>query len=115
MTPLGPLEEQGPHELLLVAVTLVQSHLEETGSCESLSSDNSFLSYPPQPFSQRTQLARFRMNLTEPHVLFVRKPVHAVQALLGKLASRAVSASIRAQQQDGPDEPQLGVIATASG
>ncbi|XP_049267816.1 alpha-L-iduronidase isoform X2 [Rhipicephalus sanguineus] len=93
---------------------LVKSHLTETGSCESLSSDNSFLSYPPQPFSQRTQLARFRMNLTEPHVLFVRKPVHAVQALLGKLASREVSASVQAQQQD-EQGPQLGVIATASG
>ncbi|XP_075733246.1 alpha-L-iduronidase isoform X2 [Rhipicephalus microplus] len=96
---------------------LIKTHLAETGSCESLSSDNSFLSYPPQTFSQRTQLARFRMNLTEPHVLFVRKPVHAVQALLGKLASRLVSASIRPQQQHGQDEwgPELGVIATASG
>nr|XP_054917451.1 alpha-L-iduronidase-like isoform X2 [Dermacentor andersoni] len=96
---------------------LVKSHLAETGSCESLSSDNGFLSYPPQPFSQRTQLARFRMNLTEPHVLFVRKPVHAVQALLGKLASRAVSASARAERQDdhGEPGPQLDVIATASG
>lgn len=96
---------------------LVKSHLSETGTCESLSSDNGFLSYPPQPFSQRTQLARFRMNLTEPYVLFVRKPVHAVQALLGKLASRAVYASARALHEDdhGEPGPQLDLIATASG
>ncbi|KAH7977315.1 hypothetical protein HPB49_000607 [Dermacentor silvarum] len=96
---------------------LVKSHLSETGTCDSLSSDNGFLSYPPQPFSQRTQLARFRMNLTEPYVLFVRKPVHAVQALLGKLASRAVYASARALHEDdhGEPGPQLDLIATASG
>ncbi|KAL3187768.1 hypothetical protein MRX96_024524 [Rhipicephalus microplus] len=115
--PPDPLQKKCLCELLLVAATLIKTHLAETGSCESLSSDNGFLSYPPQTFSQRTQLARFRMNLTEPHVLFVRKPVHVVQALLGKLASRLVSASIRPQQQHGQDEwgPELGVIATASG
>lgn len=93
---------------------LVHAHLEEPSSCGSLSSDNSFLSYPPLPFSQRSQLARFRMNLTEPpYVLFVRKPVHALQALLGKLASRAVRASVRTEGE--PGGPRLGVIATSSG
>lgn len=93
---------------------LVHAHLEEASSCGSLSSDNGFLSYPPQPFSQRSQLARFRMNLTEPpYVLFVRKPVHALQALLGKLASRAVAASVHMEGE--PGGPRLGVIATSSG
>ncbi|XP_077501983.1 alpha-L-iduronidase isoform X2 [Amblyomma americanum] len=97
---------------------LVHAHMTGAGTCGSLSSDNGFLSYPPHPFSQRTQLARFRMNLTaDPHVLFVRKPVHAAQAMLGKLASRVVVATVRHQAQDdaGEPAPQLGVIATASG
>ncbi|KAH6945128.1 hypothetical protein HPB50_007372 [Hyalomma asiaticum] len=113
-----PYSWRGDATYAAMLAQLVKSHLAETGTCEWLSSDNSFLSYPPQPFSQRTQLARFRMNLTEPYVLFVRKPVYAVQALLGKLASHVVTASVRTQQHDdqGSEQgPQLGVIATASG
>ena len=48
-----------------------------------LSNDNAFLSYHPFPFSQRTLLACFQVNTTEPpHVQFIRKPIYSVMALL---------------------------------
>ncbi|KFM60405.1 hypothetical protein X975_17995, partial [Stegodyphus mimosarum] len=51
-----------------------------------LSSDNAFLSYFPNQFTQRTMLARFQVNNTLPkYVEFVKKPVYTVFGLLGKL------------------------------
>jgi len=48
-----------------------------------LSNDNAFLSYHPFPFSQRTLLARFQVNSTDPpHVQFIRKPIYSVMALM---------------------------------
>lgn len=50
---------------------------------KSISHDNSFLSYHPFEFDQRTLLARFQMNLTKPRsVQFVQKPVFAALGLL---------------------------------
>lgn len=58
---------------------------------DSISHDNAFMSYYPYEFEQRTLLARFAMNRTNPpHVQFIRKPVHAA---LGLLASLGYSAS----------------------
>lgn len=57
---------------------------------ESISHDNSFLSYPPFEFSQRTLLARFMMNNTHPKsVRFVQKPVYAALGMLSALARKA--------------------------
>ncbi|XP_022214709.2 alpha-L-iduronidase [Drosophila obscura] len=57
---------------------------------ESISHDNAFLSYHPHEFTQRTLLAHFRMNETQPpHSQFVQKPVYAALGMLAKLGSRA--------------------------
>lgn len=57
---------------------------------ESISHDNSFLSYHPFEFEQRTLLSRFVMNNTQPKsVVFIQKPVYAALGLLSSLASRA--------------------------
>jgi len=48
-----------------------------------LSNDNAFLTYHPFPFTQRTLLARFQVNSTDPpHVQFIRKPIYSVMALM---------------------------------
>jgi len=48
-----------------------------------LSNDNAFLSYHPFPFTQRTLLARFQVNSTDPpHIQFIRKPIYSAMALL---------------------------------
>lgn len=57
---------------------------------ESISHDNSFLSYHPFEFSQRTILTRFMMNDTNPKsVKFIQKPVYAALGMLNALASTA--------------------------
>ena len=60
-----------------------------------LSNDNGFLSYHPHQFTQRTLLARFQMNTTDPpHVQYVRKPVHTVMGLLAKLGEKQLQVNI---------------------
>lgn len=57
---------------------------------ESISHDNSFLSYHPYEFEQRTLLARFVMNNTNPKTInFIQKPVYGALGLLGSLAEYA--------------------------
>lgn len=57
---------------------------------ESISHDNSFLSYHPFEFTQRTMLARFMMNNTHPKsVIFIQKPVYSALGMLSALASTA--------------------------
>lgn len=57
-----------------------------------ISHDNAFLSYHPFEFEQRTLLARFAMNNTNPpHVKFVKKPVHAALGMLASLTGYADS------------------------
>lgn len=57
---------------------------------ESISHDNAFLSYHPYEFSQRTLLAHFRINNTNPpHSQFIQKPVYAALGLLSRLADMA--------------------------
>lgn len=56
----------------------------------SLSHDNAFLSYHPFEFKQRTLLARFQMNSTNPkHAQFFQKPVYGALAMLSALAENA--------------------------
>ena len=56
-----------------------------------LSNDNAFLSYHLCPFTQRTLLARFQMNTTDPpHVQFVRKPIYSVMAVMSYVSSEQV-------------------------
>lgn len=60
------------------------------GRLESISHDNSFLSYHPLEFEQRTLLARFAMNETKPKsVQFIEKPVYAALGMLSALATTA--------------------------
>lgn len=62
---------------------------------ESISHDNAFLSYHPNEFSQRTLLARFQFNLTNPpHVKYVEKPVFAALGMLSYLGEFAGRPSI---------------------
>ncbi|XP_031630457.1 alpha-L-iduronidase [Contarinia nasturtii] len=57
---------------------------------ESISHDNSFLSFHPFEFLQRTMLARFVMNNTEPKTVhFIQKPVYAALGMLSALAHTA--------------------------
>ncbi|XP_055530164.1 alpha-L-iduronidase [Wyeomyia smithii] len=57
---------------------------------DSISHDNGFLSYHPFEFSQRTLLARFQMNKTQPrHVQYVAKPVYSTLGILANLGSLA--------------------------
>lgn len=58
---------------------------------DSISHDNSFLSYHPFEFEQRTLLARFAMNNTKPKpsVVFIQKPVYAALGMLSALANAA--------------------------
>ncbi|XP_011178361.1 alpha-L-iduronidase isoform X2 [Zeugodacus cucurbitae] len=54
---------------------------------ESISHDNAFISYHPFEFTQRTLLAHFRMNNSQPvHSQFIQKPVYAALGMLSKLA-----------------------------
>lgn len=60
-----------------------------------ISHDNSFLSYHPYEFEQRTLLARFVMNNTMPKTVhFIQKPVYAALGLLGSLAPHATRVHI---------------------
>ncbi|EDW52562.1 alpha-L-iduronidase [Drosophila sechellia] len=62
---------------------------------ESISHDNAFLSYHPHEFTQRTLLAHFRMNETEPpHSQLVQKPVYAALGMMAKLGSRAADVEL---------------------
>lgn len=57
---------------------------------ESISHDNAFISYHPYEFTQRTLLAHFLMNNTNPpHSQFIQKPVYAALGLLSRLADMA--------------------------
>ncbi|GFQ92727.1 alpha-L-iduronidase [Trichonephila clavata] len=60
-----------------------------------LSSDNAFLSYFPNQFTERTLLARFQVNNTSPkYVEFVRKPVYAVFGLLSKMCPSVLDVNL---------------------
>lgn len=62
---------------------------------EDLSNDNAFMSYHPFEFSQRTLLAHFRMNNSDPpHSQFIQKPVYAAMGMLSRLANMAASPTI---------------------
>lgn len=57
---------------------------------ESISHDNAFVSYHPFEFTQRTLLAHFRMNNTNPpHSQFIQKPVYSAMGLMSHLGSWA--------------------------
>lgn len=60
-----------------------------------LSNDNAFLSYYPHQFTQRSLLARFQMNNTNPpHVQFIRKPVHTAMVMLAYLGEQMLDINI---------------------
>lgn len=59
---------------------------------ESISHDNSFLSYHPFEFEQRTMLARFVMNNTQSKtVYFIQKPAYTAMGMLSSLANMAMA------------------------
>lgn len=73
-----------------------------------LSNDNGFLSWYPHQFTQRTLLARFQMNNTNPpHTQFFQKPVYAVMGLLAVLGEKQAQATL-----SDTEEGQLGVLAS---
>lgn len=57
---------------------------------DSISHDNAFISYHPYEFYQRTLLALFQLNDTNPiEMQFIAKPVYAGIGMLGNLGSFA--------------------------
>lgn len=75
-----------------------------------LSNDNGFISYPPYYFRQRTLLARFQMNHSNPRkVEFIKKPVLSVMGLLALLGDEQIKTSISFGNNDNDD---FGVMAT---
>lgn len=89
------------HEDVMYAITLVNITLLHWNAklnsnkslflnLEIISHDNAFVSYHPYEFSQRTLLAHFRMNNTNPpHSQFVQKPVYAAFGMLSRLGDLA--------------------------
>ncbi|PSN39547.1 Alpha-L-iduronidase [Blattella germanica] len=62
---------------------------------ELLSNDNAFLNYHPFYFNQRTLLARFQMNNTNPsHIQFFKKPVYTMMSLLSLLGTQELNVTI---------------------
>lgn len=62
---------------------------------ESISHDNAFISYHPFEFAQRSLLAHFRMNNSQPvHSQFIQKPVYAALGMLSKLAPVAADIEV---------------------
>lgn len=57
---------------------------------DSISHDNGFISYHPHEFYQRTLLALFQLNNTNPiEIHFIEKPVYAAIGMLGNLGAFA--------------------------
>lgn len=57
---------------------------------DSISHDNAFISYHPFEFTQRTLLAHFRFNDSQPpYSQFIHKPVYGVLGLMSRLGARA--------------------------
>lgn len=81
---------QGDVTYAAMATKAIVAHLTDAGIASGLlSNDNGFLSYQPFPFTQRTLLARFQVNITSPpHVQFVRKPIYAVMGMLSLLGDQ---------------------------
>ncbi|KAF5299483.1 hypothetical protein FQR65_LT01064 [Abscondita terminalis] len=62
---------------------------------EIISFDNAFLNYDPFYFTQRTLLARFQMNNTNPsHIQFIKKPAYSVMGLLSLLGNEYLKEEI---------------------
>lgn len=60
-----------------------------------LSNDNAFLSYFPYQFTQRTLLARFQVNNTQPkYVEFVKKPIYSIFGLLSQLCPQILHTKV---------------------
>ncbi|GIY49355.1 alpha-L-iduronidase [Caerostris darwini] len=90
------------------------SELANNINFDLLSSDNAFLSYFPNQFTERTLLARFQVNNTSPnYVEFVRKPVYAAFGLLSKLCPNVLSLNLTSDDQPLKNWGQeFGAIAT---
>ncbi|XP_039951538.1 alpha-L-iduronidase isoform X2 [Bactrocera neohumeralis] len=79
---------------------------------ETISHDNAFISYHPFEFTQRTLLAHFRMNNSQPvHSQFIQKPVYAALGMLSKLAP--VAADIEVITLSSPNDV-LWLLKTSS-
>lgn len=73
-----------------------------------ISHDNAFLSFYPYQFTQRTLLARFQMNNTNPHYTqFIRKPVFSVLGMFGFLGDIILDSQVSQEFRS-----QIRLIAT---
>ncbi|KAG8191014.1 hypothetical protein JTE90_029457 [Oedothorax gibbosus] len=79
-----------------------------------LSSDNAFLSYFPNQFTERTLLARFQINNTCPkYTEFVKKPVLTIFGLLSKVCPNVLSTKVSDHgKYIAASADKFGVIAT---
>ncbi|XP_063704831.1 alpha-L-iduronidase isoform X2 [Culicoides brevitarsis] len=81
---------------------------------ESISHDNAFLSFYPHQFTQRTLLARFQMNNSNPwHTQFFQKPVFAALGLMANLGPLAFDIE-KKQNWNGSDVIYLSTIGKGS-
>ena len=63
-----------------------------------LSNDNGFLSYHPNEFTQRTLVARFQVNQTEPHYTqIIRKPIYSLMGLLSLLGDKQLDVNVNGE------------------
>lgn len=106
---------------VILILTVLQhwqaSYTKVLQSLESISHDNAFLSYHPFEFQQRTLMARFSMNLTDPpHVQFIKKPVYAAMGMLASLGAYAsdVRTSDNMTCLTSISENYAGIICTSS-
>ncbi|XP_077571474.1 alpha-L-iduronidase [Stigmatopora nigra] len=114
-----PQEWRGDVTYAAMAVKVISQHQELLSANTSvnyalLSNDNAFLSYHPQPFTQRTLTARFQVNNTQPpHVQLIRKPILTVMGLLALLGETQVLAQVsNSSQANDVQSGTLGVLAS---
>lgn len=79
-----------------------------------LSNDNGFLSWYPHQFTQRTLLARFQINTTDPpHTHFFQKPVFSVMSLLSLLGEKQVQTTVTDDSgKPVTEDAQFGVLSS---
>ncbi|XP_013389365.1 alpha-L-iduronidase [Lingula anatina] len=92
---------------------LILSKKNNSINYQLLSNDNGFLNYYPNYFTQRTLLARFQVNNTQPpHTQFIRKPGYSVMGMLALLGEHQVQAQVTCNGLPLTDFSRLGVLAS---
>ncbi|CAD5116567.1 DgyrCDS5446 [Dimorphilus gyrociliatus] len=106
-------EWRGDARYAALVIKIIYNYINKFGNrrkfpMKLLSNDNAFLSYNPFFFTQRTILARFQINNTNPHhVQFIPKPVFNSFALLAYLGNKELYSKVESL------ESTIGIIASS--